>query len=268
MMRHNKKGVVLLLETIIGIILGLGLLIFLFTLVSDILTHQEDWEGSYNDLATSLKTVMEEGSINEIESALVKLEDESAIIGLSPVAAQPNGRFGDGNFRLMGGTYQVTGGSHYSIQASIDRYAVHFNRPDVCSPNNACLCLCQHPRAVTTNYQEPSLQSTDSTPYDEGPLKDNKKEFLSIVQRTHYNITCTELQCTQLSPHAFESPLDGTHFTSSGVVYENGFLLYRGDKKDFGYKEKLPASIPLFMGKIPGATLAVCMDTTCFETFN
>ncbi|MBD3209350.1 DnaJ domain-containing protein [Candidatus Woesearchaeota archaeon] len=81
---RQKRGSTLLLEVIIGIVIFVVLFFSTFKVAKDILVQEEAWQESYLEFGEQLAQIGG-GTVGEGGNYLLKLNDDSAVIGLNPV---------------------------------------------------------------------------------------------------------------------------------------------------------------------------------------
>lgn len=268
-MPKNNKAIMLTLHSIFGIIFAVLIIFLTIKVITLFINTDEDWQGSFNGLATLLEEEMPTKDPYSSENYLLKIEEDSLIIGLNPKVENPNGRLGDGDLHYAPKTFFRA----ISYKLFVDS-ANHFRRPGLCDENEACLCLCNDPKTIkiedknylqhiqtTLNHDEtiPSSTTIEKEEYNSDYI------YRRGLEDTERLIECKKTQCRSMGNIQFYTPMSGAYYKEGATYYfENGFAIYRrGEGKETKSFPAIPASLPITIAKIKGGDIAVCINSDC-----
>ena len=287
----QKRAAVTITEMIMGTIVAVILLITLIRVGNGLYGHKDDYLDSFKEFAQTMEEIGAPTTTpGTAESVLLRIEKDTAIFGFNRVAKYPdgtlanNGRIGDGNFYYR-----------FNNDIIINLFSTSMKRPNACGEDNACLCLCKKPEFDIL----PNANDYDKTYFDNFTIdqtKDNPYQLPSLTgtldafeKKLGEVITCKETICQEIPNVNLYGPLTNDFFynvTEKGAlghrkemqyVFENGFAFYREDKEDayedyinkahigasLGYQRPPASTQPVYLAKLKGGLLAVCIAPNC-----
>lgn len=292
----RKKG--LMLQTLIGLIIGAVLLFGSFKLAANVLQDRPDQQGELDKFHQELNAIAGEVD-GAVQQPIIKLEEGNALIGLNPRQneSERNGRLGDGDLHII--LNKAHKKSMFSMEnrngkESSWKYqeAVHFRRPDSCDKNDTCLCLCEDASVEAEELDETYLQGLEADTDGQLPPPYShelwQKAFLGAKDRNAM-IQCQRTTCEEVEDATFYTPLTAGDFNQRPesldkplfgalkfskklkhlpfLLYENGFIIPSVEDKDipfpYGYNQFLPESFPVTVEKVADGQVAVCLNLEC-----
>lgn len=292
--RLDKRG--LMLQTLIGIIIGAVILIAPFSLIGSELSRNRGNEEDFRTFHQQVAAIADEPK-GAIQTPQVDLDPGNALIGLNPRMEEEerNGRLGDGDLHLIlnkawdKSTFTTPG----KETSGGYQDALHFKRPGECAEEETCLCLCEGASINTTvaeDYKE-GLDVDIGEPLQPLYTNDLWQEAYLRELDEQATLECERVQCEQVSGATIATPLTAFDFKQRPeeadnplfnilestkkkelpfLIHENGFLIYRArEKKDkpftYGHYDFLPESFPTTIAKLEQGRIAVCLTRECLD---
>ena len=272
----GKKGSVTLMKTIVGVVIGIVILVFLFIILKPFIPGGNE-DASLQSLHDKLVETSKGGPYTG-DKVLLNIKEGTVIIGFGPKESTTNGRFGNGEFFYM---FDKKDKQDFNSEA-FTREPLYFDRADAsgCSDDQACLCLCKDPTTDDPTQEEIDQRSITASaspnPYQEPWVTDaQRQQFMrDPADRMYRKLACEALTCTPIEAMAFHTPMpcscyyEGEDETDCGYTFENGFAIYRrkssySSTQGVAYENKLPPSVQVSMEVLPDGKMAVALNSLC-----